>query len=101
MLGWSDRRLARMHPESNRSRLHLLRAYRRPHPAWAFASRTHLGRKGETMAVNDSLNIVLVHGGFVDGSGWASVYNFLKRDGHRVSVVQNPTLSLEGDVAAT
>jgi pimeloyl-ACP methyl ester carboxylesterase len=45
-------------------------------------------------------NIVLVHGGFVDGSGWIGVYNILKRDGFNVSVVQNPTISLEGDVAA-
>jgi pimeloyl-ACP methyl ester carboxylesterase len=46
-------------------------------------------------------NVVLVHGGFVDGSGWQGVYNILTRHGYRVSVVQNPTLSLEGDVAAT
>ncbi len=46
-------------------------------------------------------NIVLVHGGFVDGSGWLGVYNILQKDGFRVSVVQNPTISLEGDVAAT
>jgi pimeloyl-ACP methyl ester carboxylesterase len=46
-------------------------------------------------------NIVLVHGGFVDGSGWQSVHRLLTQDGFRVSVVQNPTLSLEGDVAAT
>jgi pimeloyl-ACP methyl ester carboxylesterase len=46
-------------------------------------------------------NVVLVHGGFVDGSGWEGVYSILKRDGYNVRVVQNPTLSLEGDVAAT
>jgi pimeloyl-ACP methyl ester carboxylesterase len=46
-------------------------------------------------------NIVLVHGGFVDGSGWESVYNILKKNGYNVSVVQNPTVSLEGDVTAT
>jgi len=46
-------------------------------------------------------NIVLVHGGFVDGSGWRPVYDRLKQDGYNVSVVQNPTLSLQGDVAAT
>jgi pimeloyl-ACP methyl ester carboxylesterase len=46
-------------------------------------------------------NVVLVHGGFVDGSGWQPVYELLKRDGYRVSIVQNPTLSLEGDVEAT
>ena len=48
-----------------------------------------------------SKNVVLVHGGFVDGSGWQGVYNELTRDGYQVRVVQNPTLSLEGDVAAT
>ena len=45
--------------------------------------------------------IVLVHGGFVDGSGWESVYKILKRDGCSVAIVQNPTISLAGDVAAT
>ena len=43
--------------------------------------------------------VVLVHGGFVDGSGWREVYRLLKGDGYSVSVVQNPTLSLEGDAA--
>ena len=45
--------------------------------------------------------IVLVHGGFVDGSGWESVYQILKRDGYNVSIVQNPTISLIDDVKAT
>jgi len=47
------------------------------------------------------ITIVLVHGGFVDGSGWEGVYQLLKKDGYRVSIVQNPTISLAGDVAAT
>jgi DNA-binding CsgD family transcriptional regulator len=46
-------------------------------------------------------NIVLVHGGFVDGSGWQGVYDHLTVDGYRVAVVQNPTISLAGDVAVT
>jgi pimeloyl-ACP methyl ester carboxylesterase len=46
-------------------------------------------------------NVVLVHGGFVDGSGWQGVYSILKKNGYRVSIVQNPTLTLEGDAAAT
>src|SRR5215472_3411792 len=46
-------------------------------------------------------NVVLVHGGFVDGSGWESVYNILKQDNYNVAIVQNPTISLAGDVAAT
>jgi pimeloyl-ACP methyl ester carboxylesterase len=45
-------------------------------------------------------NIVLVHGGFVDGSGWESVYSLLRKDGYNVAIVQNPTISLTGDVAA-
>src|SRR2546425_9973381 len=47
------------------------------------------------------ISIVLVHGGFVDGSGWEGVYQLLKKDGYRVTIVQNPTLSLADDVAAT
>src|SRR2546423_7865367 len=46
-------------------------------------------------------NIVLVHGGFVDGSGWQGVYDLLKKDGYNVAIVQNPTTSLADDVAAT
>ena len=45
--------------------------------------------------------VVLVHGAFVDGSGWEGVYRILKKDGHEVSVVQIPTVSLADDVAAT
>jgi len=45
--------------------------------------------------------IVLVHGGFVDGSGWEEVYKILKKDGYKVSIVQNPTISLADDVAVT
>ena len=46
-------------------------------------------------------NVVLVHGAFVDGSGWQGVYKDLKKDGYTVAVVQNPTVSLEDDVAVT
>jgi len=53
------------------------------------------------MASNETPSIVLVHGGFVDGSGWEGVYKILKKDGHNVSIVQHPTISLEDDVAAT
>jgi pimeloyl-ACP methyl ester carboxylesterase len=45
--------------------------------------------------------IVLVHGGFVDGSGWEGVHKILKKDGYTVAIVQNPTISLADDVAAT
>jgi pimeloyl-ACP methyl ester carboxylesterase len=47
------------------------------------------------------MSVVLVHGGFVDGSGWEAVYRILRRSGHAVSVVQNPTTSLADDVRAT
>ena len=52
------------------------------------------------MSTSSDTAIVLVHGNFVDGSGWRGVYDQLKRQGYDVAVVQNPTLSLEGDVAA-
>ncbi len=53
------------------------------------------------MATDTVRNVVLVHGGFVDGSGWQGVYESLTRDGFRVGIVQNPTLSLAGDADAT
>jgi pimeloyl-ACP methyl ester carboxylesterase len=46
-------------------------------------------------------NIVLVHGGFVDGSGWQAVYKAMRRSGYKVTIVQNPTTTLADDVAAT
>ena len=46
-------------------------------------------------------NVVLVHGAFVDGSGWQGVYTLLKKDGYNVTIVQNPTTSLADDIAAT
>lgn len=49
----------------------------------------------------NATTIVLVHGGFVDGSGWEGVYEILTKAGHAVIIVQNPTLSLDGDVAVT
>lgn len=48
-----------------------------------------------------AVSIVLVHGAFVDASGWESVYKLLSDDGYEVLIVQNPTITLEGDVAAT
>jgi pimeloyl-ACP methyl ester carboxylesterase len=51
--------------------------------------------------MTDVQNVVLVHGGFVDGSGWRGVYDLLTADGFNVSVVQNQTLSLESDVETT
>jgi pimeloyl-ACP methyl ester carboxylesterase len=67
----------------------------------AAGQEERLGNEEVIMGAGASAaNVVLVHGGFVDGSGWHAVYNQLKQDGFHVSVVQNPTLSLEGDAAA-
>lgn len=54
-----------------------------------------------TLISQAAVSVVLVHGGFVDGSGWQQVHAILKKDGFDVTVVQNPTLSLEDDVAVT
>lgn len=53
------------------------------------------------MSKPQPFNVVLVHGGFVDGAGWLGVYKELRKDGFDVSIVQNPTTSLADDVAAT
>ena len=53
------------------------------------------------MSTGSAHNVVLVHGGFVDGSGWQGVHDALTADGYRVAIVQNPTLSLEDDAVAT
>ena len=57
-----------------------------------------MAQTNESKAVK---NIVLVHGGFVDGSGWQGVYKALKKNGYKVTVVQNSTTSLADDVATT
>src|SRR5579872_4077605 len=63
------------------------------------------GMGGEIMAQTNTSaavkNVVLVHGGLVDGSGWKGVYEALKKDGYTVAIVQNPTISLADDVAVT
>ena len=53
------------------------------------------------MSNNTAKSVVLVHGGFVDGSGWEGVYHELKKDGYDVIIAQNPTTSLADDVAVT
>src|SRR5579863_8061753 len=72
----------------------------------AMAIMTIILSMGEnTMAQTKSTtvvkNIVLVHGGLVDGSGWKDVYKILKKDGYSVAIVQEPTISLPDDVAVT
>jgi pimeloyl-ACP methyl ester carboxylesterase len=54
-----------------------------------------------SIAKTAATSVVLVHGGFVDGSGWEDVYRNLRKQGYPVSIVQNPTTSLADDVAAT
>ena len=55
----------------------------------------------EARTLDQIRHVVLVHGGFVDGSGWQGVYKALKKNGYNVSIVQNPTNSLADDVAVT
>jgi pimeloyl-ACP methyl ester carboxylesterase len=57
--------------------------------------------QGQTQLATQRPTIVLVHGGFVDGSGWEGVFKRLRKDGYTVTIVQNPTNSLSDDVAAT
>jgi len=57
--------------------------------------------QGQTQQATQRPTIVLVHGGFVDGSGWEGVFKRLRKDGYTVTIVQNPTISLRDDVAAT
>ena len=57
-----------------------------------------MAQTNESKAVK---NVVLVHGGFVDGSGWQGVYKALKKNGYDVTIVQNSTTSLADDVATT
>lgn len=46
-------------------------------------------------------NIALVHGAWVDGSGWKGVYDIVVKDGYNVTIVQEPLTSFQEDVAAT
>src|SRR5258707_2139752 len=60
-----------------------------------------LAAPSQTSAPRNVKNIVLIHGGFVDGSGWEGVYKALKKKGYNITIVQNPTISLVDDVAVT
>lgn len=65
--------------------------------AFAFGLLFSLGTSAQTTPVK---NIVLVHGAFVDGSGWKPVYKILVKAGYHVSVVQQPLTSFDADLAA-
>jgi pimeloyl-ACP methyl ester carboxylesterase len=60
-----------------------------------------LSKQENPMSEESVKNVVLVHGGFVDGSGWQGVYDLLTAEGYSVKVVQNPTVSRADDVAVT
>ncbi|MBV8213807.1 MAG: alpha/beta hydrolase [Verrucomicrobia bacterium] len=68
---------------------------------WLAVAVSSIVLAGSTLAAPAIKNIVLVHGAFVDGSGWQGVYDILVKDGYNVTVVQDPLTSLEEDVAAT
>jgi pimeloyl-ACP methyl ester carboxylesterase len=70
-------------------------------PITALAFGAALAATSQTRAPRNVKNIVLIHGGFVDGSGWEGVYNTLKKKGYNITIVQNPTISLADDVAVT
>jgi pimeloyl-ACP methyl ester carboxylesterase len=70
--------------------------------AWIRKAGAQVLAEGEIMNTDSApATVVLVHGGFVDGSGWRPVYDLLTREGYHVAVVQVPTVSLPGDAAAT
>lgn len=66
-----------------------------------FAATLMMAGSPAHAATEKPVSIVLVHGAFVDGSGWKSVYDALSKDGYEVLVVQNPTVTLDGDAEAT
>jgi pimeloyl-ACP methyl ester carboxylesterase len=70
-------------------------------PCMAVSRVTRPGKEIIVSVDSATKNVVLVHGAFVDGSGWRAVYDLLTQDGFHVAVVQNPTLSLRADAAAT
>src|SRR6185436_19722507 len=71
----------------------------------AAAAQSHSSSGGSSAGGSSSVEarptILLIHGGFVDGSGWEGVYKRLRKDGYNVTIVQNPTTSLNDDVAFT
>jgi pimeloyl-ACP methyl ester carboxylesterase len=79
----------------------LQRALWRILPAIALTVSSLAFACAQTTSTQTVKNVVLVHGGFVDGSGWEDVYRILTKKGYRVKVLQNPTITLENDVAVT
>src|SRR3954469_12207278 len=74
------------------------RSFSRAYAKWPILLALVVGSAASAAPVK---NVVLVHGAFVDGSGWRPVYDILVRDGYDVSVVQQPLTGLGDDVAAT
>ncbi|MFY0534737.1 esterase/lipase family protein [Nannocystis pusilla] len=76
-----------------------------PHPSdrVPIQSRKHRmssSNSEKTNTLDGVKNVVLVHGAWADGSGWAGVHRALTDRGYNVSIVQNPLTSLAADVAA-
>src|SRR5258705_10771658 len=55
----------------------------------------------EAKAAAGVKKILLIHGGFVGGSGWQGGYDLVKKDGYHLSIVPNPTTTLADGVAGT
>jgi len=97
--GFSGGGVMKRNPATNRTRKSNLLFILLPAIAIMLVSGGSL--MSQTSAAPRVKNVVLVHGGFVDGSGWEGVHKALKRAGYTVAVVQNPTISLADDVAVT
>jgi pimeloyl-ACP methyl ester carboxylesterase len=68
---------------------------------WAAGALIVLGVAARSAPADPVKNIILVHGAWVDGSGWKPVYEILAKDGYNVTMVQVPETSFADDVAAT
>lgn len=68
---------------------------------WVVFAVSSIILAGSNFAAPAIKNVVLVHGAFVDGSGWQAAYDLLVKDGYHVTLIQEPLTSLEDDVAAT
>jgi pimeloyl-ACP methyl ester carboxylesterase len=67
----------------------------------AVAAAAVMAAASQAAGAERPLSVVLVHGAFVDASGWEKVYDRLIKDGYEVLMVENSTATLAGDVAAT
>jgi pimeloyl-ACP methyl ester carboxylesterase len=68
---------------------------------WAIVAALSLASMAVPASAEPLKNIVLVHGAWVDASGWTPVYEILTKEGFNVTMVQEPETSFPDDVAAT